>query len=110
MITIAHAARALAGALLVLSFVGIARSAEPADLAGTWTAYPQVREQTGELVIYIEPGENASLNAGLELPQIESRRIALGEVPRGISVCGSRDPPFAPPLILSLLLHERRAA
>lgn len=80
MITIAHAARALAGALLVLSFVGIARSAEPADLAGTWTAYPQVREQTGELVIYIEPGENASLNAGLELPQIESRRIALGEV------------------------------
>ncbi len=74
------AARALVCGLLALACAGLARATDAGSLVGTWTAHPEVRGQVGELVIHIEPGEDRSLSAALELPQIQSRRVGLGEV------------------------------
>ncbi|MDJ0910734.1 MAG: PQQ-binding-like beta-propeller repeat protein [Woeseiaceae bacterium] len=68
----------LAGIITAWSCMAVADDA--ADLTGTWVAYPEIRGHPGELIIYIEASPEETLTASIELPQIESRRLSIGEV------------------------------
>ncbi|MDH3905595.1 MAG: PQQ-binding-like beta-propeller repeat protein [Gammaproteobacteria bacterium] len=74
------AVKALLSVFLSLTCIGVARAEATETLVGTWSARPEVRGQVGELVIHFESAEDRSLGATLELPQIQSQRIRLGEV------------------------------
>ncbi len=68
----------LAGIITAWSCAALADDA--ADLTGTWVAYPEVRGHPGELIIHIEASSEETLTASIELPQIESERLSIGEV------------------------------